>query len=348
MPETARSASFDVPGARVFGRKDDEMEVMMRSMNSSEQDAGVRPWPSEPRRGRAGALALLLGADVAVQFGSAAAALLIPRVGVWGVLVLRLTVSAVLMLAICRPSLRGHPVGNWTVAALLGLTLCAWNTCFYLAILRMPLGPTVTLELLGPLAITLFGSRRAADPLWAVLALSGVFLLSKDGFTGLDPTGVAFALCAAGLWAFYIPLSLQTGARFRRLDGLAVALAVAATASVPVSLAFGHVTLPEPGDIGLVVAVAVLSSVVPTASELMALRAISPVVFSVLMSLAPPAAALAGLLVLGQSLSLVQWLALVLVVIACGGAVLTSGKPGRRPRRSRRRGAVSEESETAP
>ncbi len=282
-----------------------------------------------PVRGRASALALLLGADVAVQFGSAAAALLIPEVGVWGVLVLRLTVSAVLLLAICRPTLRGHTSKDWAVAGLLGLTLCAWNSCFYLAILRMPLGPTVTLELLGPLALTLLGSRRAADPLWALLALAGVFLLGKDGFSGLEPAGVAFALCAAVLWACYIQLSARTGARFERLDGLAVAMTVAATASVPVGLLFGRVTLPEPGDVWLVLAVAVLSSVVPTASELIALRTIGPVVFSVLMSLAPPAAALAGLLVLDQSLTLLQWLAMVLVVIACGGALLTPG-PGRR------------------
>ncbi len=170
--------------------------------------------------GRAGALALLLGAGVSVQFGSAAAALLISGVGVWGVLVLRLTVSAVLLVTICRPALRAHPATAWAAAVFLGLTLCAWNSCFYLAILRMPLGPTVTLELLGPLTLTLLGARRAADPLWAVLALAGVFLLGKDGFTGLDPTAVACALCAAGLWAAYIPLSAQTGAHFRRLDGL--------------------------------------------------------------------------------------------------------------------------------
>ncbi|MFJ2766410.1 EamA family transporter [Streptomyces sp. NPDC087300] len=283
-----------------------------------------------PVRGRGSALALLLGADVAVQFGSAAAALLIPRVGVWGVLVLRLTVSAVLLLVLCRPTLRGRASGDWAVAGLLGLTLCAWNSCFYLAILRMPLGPTVTLELLGPLTLTLLGSRRAADPLWALLALVGVFLLGKDGFSGLAPTGVVFALCAGALWACYIRLSARTGARFERLDGLAVAMTVAATASVPVSLAFGRVTLPEPGDVGLVLAVAVLSSVVPTAAELIALRTIAPVVFSVLMSLAPPAAALAGLLVLGQSLGLVQWLAMALVVVACGGALLTSRQDRRR------------------
>lgn len=286
-------------------------------------DAGSASARDTPVRGRASALALLLGADAAVQFGSAAAALLIPGMGVWGVLVLRLTVSAALLLAVCRPAVRGHAAGDWGVAGFLGLTLCAWNSCFYLAIERMPLGPTVTLELLGPLTLTLLGSRRAADPLWALLALTGVFLLSKDGFHGLAPAGVAFALCAAGLWACYIQLSVRTGARFRRLDGLAFAMAVAAAASVPAGLAFGRVTVPEPGDIGLVVAVAVLSSVVPTASELIALRTLPPVVFSVLMSLAPPAAALAGLLVLGQALTHVQWLAMALVVLACGGALLT-------------------------
>ena len=61
---------------------------------------------------------------------------------------------------------------------------------------------------------------------------------------------------------------------------------------------------------------AVLSSLLPYSLELLALRRLSAAAFGILLSLEPAVAALAGLLVLGQRLDVVQLVGLVLVVLA--------------------------------
>jgi inner membrane transporter RhtA len=68
------------------------------------------------------------------------------------------------------------------------------------------------------------------------------------------------------------------------------------------------------------VLVGVLSSLIPYSLDLLALRTLRAHTFAVLMSLEPAAAALAGLLVLGELLTLWQWTAVALVVLASLGA----------------------------
>jgi inner membrane transporter RhtA len=62
----------------------------------------------------------------------------------------------------------------------------------------------------------------------------------------------------------------------------------------------------------------VLSSVLPYSLELIALRRLAPHLFGILLSLEPAVAALAGLIVLGQQLSVPQLLGMALVVAASG------------------------------
>lgn len=270
-------------------------------------------------------IGLVLAGTLSVQFGSAVAALLLPRAGACGTVTLRVTIAAVLLLAVCRPRLRGHSRTDWAVAVAFGLALGGMNIFFYQAIDRIPLGPAVTLEVLGPLLLSVVAARRAVSLLWAGLALAGVFLLGQDGFGGIDPAGVRFALGAGAMWAAYIVLNSRAGARFPRLDGLAVAMAVAALVSLPLGIASAGTTLLDPGMLGLGLAVALLSSGLPYTLELLALRRLPAATFAVLTSLAPAVAALAGFLVLGQTLSAPQCLAIAVVVGASAGAVRTGG-----------------------
>jgi inner membrane transporter RhtA len=80
----------------------------------------------------------------------------------------------------------------------------------------------------------------------------------------------------------------------------------------------------NPTVLALGVGVGLLSSVIPYSFELIALRRIPPRVFGILMSLEPAAAAIAGMLVLGEFLTLIQWLAMACVVIASIGATRAS------------------------
>ena len=156
-----------------------------------------------------------------------------PRAGALGVVTLRLVVAAVVLLVVCRPRLRGHSRADWGTVVVFGLTMAAMNGLFYQAVDRIPLGPAVTLEVLGPLALSVLASRRAVNLVWAGLALGGVFLLGGGGFDRLDPTGVAFALAAGAMWAAYIVFSARTGRRFPQADGLALAMVVAAVLFLP-------------------------------------------------------------------------------------------------------------------
>ncbi|MEU5363300.1 EamA family transporter [Streptomyces sp. NPDC005925] len=280
--------------------------------------------PGAPGRwGSLGPVGLVLAGGVSVQFGASLAVGLMPRAGALGVVTLRLLVSAVVLLVVCRPRLRGHSRADWGTVVAFGTAMGAMNALFYQAADRIPLGPAVTLEVLGPLALSVLATRRLINLLWAALALGGVVLLGGGGFSGLDPAGVAFALAAGAMWTAYIIFSARTGRRFPQADGLALAMTVAAVLSLPLGIAESGAKLTDPTTIGLGAAVALLSSVTPYTLELLALRRMTASTFAILMSLEPALAATAGFLVLSQSLKPTEILAIGLVVGASMGAVRT-------------------------
>ncbi|WP_210588946.1 DMT family transporter [Streptomyces sp. GESEQ-35] len=282
------------------------------------------PAPVAPRRwGSLGPVGLVLAGGVSVQFGGALAVTLMPRAGALGVVTLRLLAAAIVLLLICRPRLRGHSRTDWGTVVVFGVTMAAMNGLFYQAVDRIPLGPAVTLEVLGPLTLSVLASRRAVNLIWAGLALAGVFLLGGGGFSSLDPIGVAFALGAGAMWATYIVFSARTGRRFPQADGLALAMAVAALLFLPLGVAEAGTKLLEPTTLALGSAVAILSSVLPYTLELLALRRLPASTFAILMSLEPALAATAGFLILHQSLSAMEAAAIALVIAASMGAVRT-------------------------
>ncbi|WP_055694556.1 EamA family transporter [Streptomyces prasinopilosus] len=249
--------------------------------------------------------------------------------GALGVVTLRLLVAAVVLLLVCRPRLRGHSRADWTTVIVFGIAMAAMNGLFYQSVARIPLGTAVTLEVLGPLALSVLASRRAINFLWAGLALVGVALLGGGGFGSLDPLGVAFALGAGVMWAAYIVFSARTGRRFPQADGLALAMGVAALLFLPLGVAESGTKLLEPTTLALGAAVAVLSSVLPYTLELLALRRLPASTFAILMSLEPALAAAAGFLVLSQALTLTESAAIALVIAASMGAVRTQVGRGR-------------------
>jgi inner membrane transporter RhtA len=273
---------------------------------------------------------LVLAGGVSVQFGAALAVTLMPRTGALGVVTLRLLVAAIVLLVVCRPKVRGHSRADWNTVLVFGLTMAAMNGLFYQSVDRIPLGTAVTLEVLGPLTLSVVASRRALNLVWAGLALGGVFLLGGGGgFSSLDPTGVAFALSAGAMWAAYIVFSARTGRRFPQADGLALAMVVAAVAFLPLGVVAAGTRLLDPTTVALGGAVAVLSSVLPYTLELLALRRLPASTFAIMMSLEPALAATAGFLILNQSLSATEALAIALVIAASMGAVRTQVGRGR-------------------
>jgi inner membrane transporter RhtA len=292
--------------------------------------APAPPPPGAPGRlGSLGPVGLVLAGGISVQFGGALAVTLMPRAGALGVVTLRLLAAAIVLLLVCRPRLRGHSRADWVTVIVFGIAMGGMNGLFYEAVARIPLGPAVTLEVLGPLTLSVLTSRRLINVLWAALALGGVFLLGGGGFSDLDPTGVAFALGAGAMWAAYIMFSARTGRRFPQADGLALAMAVAALLFLPLGITAAGTRLLDPTTLALGSAVALLSSVLPYTLELLALRRLPASTFAILMSLEPAIAATAGFLILGQSLSLTEAAAIALVIGASIGAVRTQVGRGR-------------------
>ena len=291
---------------------------------------------------------LVLAGTASVQLGAAFSKQLFevldPTATVW----LRLLFSAAVLLAIARPRVAGRSRHDWLVVLAFGVTLATMNWSIYQSFARMPLGLAVTIEFLGPLSVALAHARRPLDAAWALLAALGVALLGFRG-SGLTTSGVAFALLAGASWAAYIGLSAATGRRWPGLSGLAVASCVGAVGLAPYAVAVGGGTLLEPHVLLVAVLVALLSSVIPYSCELVALRTMPARVFGVLMSLDPAAAALAGMLILGELLTGVEWVAVGCVVVASVAVTGSASPPlppdvtpgrgrarvfGRRPRRA--------------
>lgn len=256
------------------------------------------------------------------EVGAALAVTLFPRVGAIGMVALRLVFSAIVLMAIARPRIRGVAGSAWWAVARLGLAIAVMNGLFYLALDRLALGVAVTIEVLGPLVYSVIIARRASAWIWAGLALVGVVALGGGGWDRLDAWGVVFALGAALMWAFYIRSSAAVGRVFPRLDGLALAMVVGTIVSLPVAGFTAGSALLDPWILLLGAGVAILSSTIPYGLELLALRRLSQAAFGILMSLAPATAALAGWLLLGQGMSWLEIVGLATVVVASAGAVL--------------------------
>ena len=272
---------------------------------------------------------LVLIGIASVQFGAAVAKHLFDQIEPTAMVWLRLVTSSIVLLAWARPQLRGRSRDDWLTVVAFGITLGAMNWSIYQAFARIPLGLAVTFEFAGPLVLAVVMSRRARDLVWVALAAVGVGLLGFEK-TDLDLAGVAFALAAGAAWAAYILLSARTGRTWPGLGGLAMASLVATVMLTPLALPAADGDLTDPSILLLGAAVGLLSSVIPYSAELMALRRIRPGVFSILMSLEPAAAALAGIVVLQEFLTPFQWVAVAAVMAASVGATRsrdTLGEP---------------------
>jgi inner membrane transporter RhtA len=238
-------------------------------------------------------------------------------IGPGGSVVLRLLFATVILLAVVRPRWRGHSARAWRTVVAFGVALGAMNFTFYSSLAHLPIGVAVTIEFIGPLTLAAVMSRRFVDAVAVAAAGLGVVLISEALTTPLDElewVGILLALAAGGFWAAYIVLSGRTGALFPRLEGLAIAMVVATVVTLPLGL--GSVPRWTPEILLKGLGIAVLSSVLPYSLELLALRRLSAKVFGILLSLEPAAAALAGLVVLGQGLAPTQLLGMGLVVAA--------------------------------
>ncbi|HEY8705545.1 MAG TPA: EamA family transporter [Gaiellaceae bacterium] len=272
------------------------------------------------RERRLSAVGLVLGAACSVQGGAAVAKTLFPQLGPPGVVFLRLLFGSIALWAIARPQIRGRSRADLQLVGTLGVVLVSMNMCFYESLARAPLGVVVTVEFLGPLAVAVLLSRRPVDLVWVVLAGSGVALLANGGGKNVHTSGIVLAAAAGVFWSLYILLSVRVGRRWPGPTGLAPAMVVGCVVALPWGIISAGRHLGDAQLVGAAVGVGLLSSALPWSMELEALRRLPPAVFSVVLSLEPGVAALAGFVFLHEHLRPRAWIAIGMVVLASAGA----------------------------
>ncbi|GEA05325.1 threonine transporter RhtB [Alteromonas sp. KUL42] len=272
------------------------------------------------------AIVSVLLAMVAIQSGASFAKQLFPIAGPEGTSALRAFFAAAILSIIFKPwKARLSPRG-WRNVIFYGLCLGAMNIIFYLAIARIPLGIGVALEFTGPLAVAFFSARKKRDFAWVLLAVVGVCLLLPDIGTSpdsLDPVGVMLALTAGAFWAGYIVFGNKTGSEGSGGVTVTLGMLVAAFAIVPIGVISQGEVLLTPFALFMGVAVGVFSSAIPYTLEMNAMRNMPKQTFSIMMSVEPAIAAIAAFIIIDETLTVSQWFAVALVVVATAGSSIT-------------------------
>ena len=274
-------------------------------------------------------VALIIGSCVSLQFGAALAVQLFPHLGSWGVTSLRLAFAAIVLVIFARPRVRGWTKQQWIAIAWFGVSMAGMNGFFYAALSRLPLGPAVAMEFIGPLVLAAVLSRGVIDVVGVGIAVAGIALFGIDGMLGadpLDPIGVICVLSAASFWALYIRKSARVGELVPGVGGLAMALVFASVLLLPFSIPAGIEIAAAPHLIWLAIGTGFLASVVPYTLEFFALRRLPQRVFGILASLEPVFAALFGWLLLSQGVSVLKLIGIALVVTASAVTTLIPRK----------------------
>ena len=269
------------------------------------------------------------GQPVSLAVGTSFAKSLFPVLGAEGTTTYRIVLAMLMLMAVFRPWRRRWVGADILPLGLYGISLGVMNLLFYSAIKTIPFGVAIAIEFTGPLAVAVWTSKKASDWLWVALAVVGLGLLlplpGADATSALDPLGMGLALAAGVCWALYIVfgqrVALRYGSRATPMGMLAAALVV-----TPIGVWHAGSALLDPQWLMAGLAVALLSSAVPYALEMFALNHLPKNTFSILLSLEPAVGALAGWLVLSERLTLLQGLAIGMVMAASMGSAWSAGR----------------------
>ena len=272
------------------------------------------------------AIIAVLISILSVQSGASFSKHLFPMIGAEGTTALRQLFATVVLLAWFRPWSGGPARQHWGIVALYGAVLGIMNLTFYMAIARIPLGIAVALEFTGPLAVAILSSRRWSDFVWVACAVAGLLMLLPlhGGSSAIDLIGVAWALVAGLCWGIYIIVGQKVSDRVHGGKAVALGMLFSTLFTLPIGMIHAGATLWSWQVLPWGFGIAILSSAIPYSFEMMALKHIPAKTFGLMMSLEPAAAALMALLILHEQLSLWQWLAIGLVIVASAGSSLTA------------------------
>jgi inner membrane transporter RhtA len=265
--------------------------------------------------------AYFIGSAIFHYLGPSFAVLLFARVDVLGVAWLRIASAAVIFAVWRRPWRKflalDCPGQLLTVA--LGAVFAVMNTCFYIAIDRLPLATVAAIEFIGPVALALIGARIGRNFAAAAAATAGVYLLTHVRFVG-EPIGVAFAFANAALFTAYIVLAHRVSRRSTMggVNGLAAAMMFAFAFVSPIGFGGAASAFGDPLALAAGVGVGVSSSVIPYVFDQLAMARLPRATYALFVALLPATATVIGAIVLRQIPTPVDMAGIALVMVGVG------------------------------
>jgi inner membrane transporter RhtA len=267
-----------------------------------------------------------LASQVSMNLGAGFAKQLFPLVGAYGVTALRISLAALMLLALHRPWRSPLPRALIPALVVYGAMLGLMNLFYYQALARLPIGIATGIEVMGPLAVVLAASRRARDYAWLGLAIIGLLLLLPlHAGSKLSLTGILFGLGAAACWALYIIYGKRVSEPLGS-NAVAWGMLVSSLLTLPIGVASSGMALFSPSLLIVGAGIALLSSAIPYSLEMQAMRRLPASVFGMLLGACPAVGALVGYLVLDEMLTLTQWVAIGCIIGAATGSSLGGSK----------------------
>ncbi|MCK6264424.1 EamA family transporter [Vibrio sp. ZSDE26] len=282
--------------------------------------------------GTAIAVLAVIAAIMSITAGAALAKSIFSSLNPESVTVLRLSVSALILLFVLKAWKAQLRKNNLISIILYGATIAGMNLFFYMSIKLIPIGVALGFELTGPLLVSALFSKNRLDLIWVLLAAGGIYLLipSANSATTLDPTGIVYALIAGIFWGAYIITGKKAGNQHGP-KAPALGLIVSSIFMVPVGIQHLSFVAINTDLILIIVAVALLSSAVPLMLEMVALRTLPTKTYGVLTSGEPVMGAIVSFIILGEQLSNNQILGIVTIMIASIGVVLSPSPSNSEP-----------------
>ena len=260
---------------------------------------------------------------LAIQSAAAVSATMFDRLGVVQVAGMRQLLSALVLVSVVRPRLRGRSRRGWVLILTYGLAMDAMTVSVYVAIDRLSLGIAATLIYLGPLGIAVASIRHRWEILAPIAALVGVVLVARPHGT-FDLWGLVAGLASALALALYTLTSHRAGTLDTGLDSLSLAVCVAAILLLPIAA-------PAAPDIdGSVMVRLVFCGLAVTTSfvcDFTALRLSGARVVATLFALDPVVGAVTGVVLLDESVTPILALGILLIVTAGATVTALSARP---------------------
>ena len=262
-----------------------------------------------------------VGSAVFHYLGPAFAVLLFARIEPLGVAWLRIASAGALFALWRKPwrALRDADRETRRLVLALGLVFAVMNSCFYVAIDRLPLGTVAAIEFLPVIGLAALGARTVRNAAALALAVPGVYVLTDVRLEG-EPLGVAFAFANAALFALYIVLAHRVAQSpgMSGIDGLAAAMLIACVVATPLGGWDAVPALVDPVALAAGIGVGITSSVIPYVCDQLAMARMRRATYALLVSLLPATATVIGIVVLAQIPTPPEVLGVALVVGGVG------------------------------